>query len=474
MSSDQSALVRVQGVTKSFRRGSEEIHVLAALDLEIKSGEFLALMGPSGSGKSTLLNLIGGLDRADRGVVQIGGDRLDQLSDREMAGWRSRHVGFVFQFYNLLGAMTAERNVELPLLLTPLSRAERKQHVEVALKAVGLGHRMHHHPRQLSGGEQQRVGIARAIVTDPTLLLCDEPTGDLDRKSGDEILTLLQNLNQEHGENDHHGHARSARVSARLAHGAFGEGAALYRRSCGVKYLGLVWSNLTARKLRTSLTLLSIFVAFLLFGFLSAIKEAFLGGVQLAGADRLITRHKVSIIQTLPVSYEARIANIPGVKEMVHMTWFGGIYQDPKNFFGSFATQPEKLVSVYPEFVLPPEQLETWKHTRNGAVVGRLTMDRFKWKIGDHIPLTSPIWGEPDGRANWDFEIVGIYDGAKKGTDTSGFYFHYDYFDEARPRKKGEIGWFGIRIANPDQAAEVARKIDDEFCELGLRNEVRG
>jgi putative ABC transport system ATP-binding protein len=218
MSNNNGILVRVKGVDKVFHRGTEEIHVLSGLDLEVPQGEFLALMGPSGSGKSTLLNLIGGLDRASRGAVEIGGERIDQMSDRQLAAWRARHVGLVFQFYNLLPVLTAERNVELPLLLTHLSKAERRQHVETALKVVGLSHRSRHHPRQLSGGEQQRTGIARAIVTDPTLLLCDEPTGDLDRKSGDEILGLLQALNKEQGKtiimvtHDPHASARATRT----------------------------------------------------------------------------------------------------------------------------------------------------------------------------------------------------------------------------------------------------------------------
>ena len=192
-------LVRVEGGTKHFRRGSEEIHVLEKLDLEVPRGEFLALMGPSGSGKSTLLNLIGGLDRPSSGSVTVAGDRIDQLSRPKLAAWRARHVGFVFQFYNLLPVLSAERNVELPLLLTHLSRAERKKHVDTVLDIVGLSHRKRHLPRALSGGEQQRVGIARGIVSDPTLLLADEPTGDLDRKTGDEILDLLQSLNKDHG-----------------------------------------------------------------------------------------------------------------------------------------------------------------------------------------------------------------------------------------------------------------------------------
>jgi putative ABC transport system ATP-binding protein len=199
MTSAPGPLIRIAGVDKVYRRGAEEIHVLTGLDLTVQHGEFLALMGPSGSGKSTLLNLLGGLDHPTRGSVQIGDDRIDELSDRKLAAWRARHVGFVFQFYNLIPVMTAERNVELPLLLTHLSKSERRAHVATALGIVGLADRTRHYPRQLSGGEQQRVGIARAIATDPTILLCDEPTGDLDRKSGDEILSLLQALNREHG-----------------------------------------------------------------------------------------------------------------------------------------------------------------------------------------------------------------------------------------------------------------------------------
>jgi putative ABC transport system ATP-binding protein len=216
--SSNGLLVDVKGVDKVFKRGAEEIHVLGGLDVEIPRGEFLALMGPSGSGKSTLLNLIGGLDRPTRGQVHVAGQRIDKLSHRKLASWRARHVGLVFQFYNLLPVLNASRNVELPLLLTPLKAKDRKRRVETALAVVGLGHRLKHYPRQLSGGEQQRVGIARAIVTDPTLLLCDEPTGDLDRKSGDEVLELLQTLNTEQGKtivmvtHDPHAAARASRT----------------------------------------------------------------------------------------------------------------------------------------------------------------------------------------------------------------------------------------------------------------------
>jgi putative ABC transport system ATP-binding protein len=211
-------ILLIEAVEKQFRRGTETLQILQGIDLEVRRGEFVALMGPSGSGKTTLLNLIGGLDRPTRGRLVVEGQRIDQLSERRLAAWRARHVGFVFQLYNLLPVLTAERNVELPLLLTSLNKARRRQHVAVALRVVGLTHRARHHPRHLSGGEQQRVGIARAIVTDPTLLLCDEPTGDLDRKSGDEILNLLQALNRDHGKtilmvtHDPHASARATRT----------------------------------------------------------------------------------------------------------------------------------------------------------------------------------------------------------------------------------------------------------------------
>ena len=194
-----SALVSVNGIHKYFTRGSERIDVLKGVNLEIPQGDFLALMGPSGSGKTTLLNLMGGLDKPSSGSIQVGDTDIVGLSGGQLSRWRSHHIGFVFQLYNLLPVLTAERNVDLPLLLTKLSKAERRKRVAIALKVVGLADRAKHYPRQLSGGQEQRVGIARAIVTDPTLLLCDEPTGDLDRKAGDEILDLLQALNRQHG-----------------------------------------------------------------------------------------------------------------------------------------------------------------------------------------------------------------------------------------------------------------------------------
>ena len=193
------SLVQIRNVHKHFTRGNERIDVLQGVSLDIREGEFLALMGPSGSGKTTLLNLLGGLDKPTGGTIEVGGSKLETMGGGALAKWRARHIGFVFQLYNLLPVLTAQRNVELPLLLTSLGGAERQKRAAIALKVVGLAERAKHYPRQLSGGQEQRVGIARAIVNDPTLLLCDEPTGDLDRKAGDEILDLLQALNRDHG-----------------------------------------------------------------------------------------------------------------------------------------------------------------------------------------------------------------------------------------------------------------------------------
>jgi putative ABC transport system ATP-binding protein len=214
-----SSLVQIRDVHKYFTRGSERIDVLKGVNLDIPQGDFLALMGPSGSGKTTLLNLMGGLDLPTGGSVSVGGVEINRLGGGGLSRWRSQHIGFVFQLYNLLPVLTAERNVELPLLLTRLSKSERRTRVAIALKVVGLADRAKHYPRQLSGGQEQRVGIARAIVTDPTLLLCDEPTGDLDRKAGDEILELLQALNRDHGKtivmvtHDPHAAERAARTA---------------------------------------------------------------------------------------------------------------------------------------------------------------------------------------------------------------------------------------------------------------------
>lgn len=232
-----------------------------------------------------------------------------------------------------------------------------------------------------------------------------------------------------------------------------------------MKYLSLVLMNFKRHRLRSTLTILSIAVAFLLFGYLSAIREAFSMGVDVAGADRLVVRHKVSIIHLLPESYENDIRAIPGVAEVMSQTWFGGVYRDPKNFFPQIPVKPDALLSMYPEFILKPSEKEAWLHTRTGAIAGRATANRFGWKVGDRIPIQATIWESRTTGKLWQFDLVGIYDGKEKGTDTSQFYFHYDYFDENRPLfGHGLVGWYVVKVKDPKLSVGVAKKIDALFA----------
>jgi len=230
-----------------------------------------------------------------------------------------------------------------------------------------------------------------------------------------------------------------------------------------MKYLHLIWANLGRKKFRTTFTLLSIVIAFLLFGILMAIQVAFSAGVEVSDSDRLITIHKVSLIQPLPISYLERIRAVEGVEAVTFANWFGGYYQEPRNQFPQFPVDPESYLDMYPELQLPDDQRERWLATRDGAVVGRKTAERFGWEIGDRVPIQATIFQQPDGEP-WTFEIVGIYDGAEKGTDTSLFLFHREYFEEAIPQIEGIVGWYIVRIEDPEQAPAISERIDAELA----------
>jgi len=231
-----------------------------------------------------------------------------------------------------------------------------------------------------------------------------------------------------------------------------------------MRFLPLIWSSLGRRRLRTALTTGCIVFAFILFGYLSAISRALSQGVSVAGADRLMVRHRVSITQPLPASYQRRIASAPGVEAVVHSTWFGGIYREPRNFFPQMAVLPEAHLSMYPEFLLSEEQRESWFRNRSGAIMGRKTAERFGWKVGDRIPLQATVWTRADGNPVWEFELMGIYDGAEQGTDVTNFFFHYDYLDEARAFGQGLVGWYLVRVVDPAQADRVASSLDELFA----------
>lgn len=231
-----------------------------------------------------------------------------------------------------------------------------------------------------------------------------------------------------------------------------------------MKYLHLLRKNLGRRKVRTVFTVLSIFVAFVLFTILSALKTGFEGGVELAGADRLITIHKVSIIQPLPEAYEADIEAVEGVLEAAHAVWFGGVYQDPKNFFAQMAVEPEEWLAMHPELVLTEAEREAWIADRIGAVAGEALAERFGWEVGDRIPIQGTIWQRKDGSRTWEFNLRGIYEGAEEGTDDTGFFFQHEFLDEARAFGEGLVGWYVVKIADPQRAAEIAEAVDEEFA----------
>jgi putative ABC transport system permease protein len=229
-----------------------------------------------------------------------------------------------------------------------------------------------------------------------------------------------------------------------------------------MKFLPLIWKNVWRRRFRTTFTLLSIFVAFLLFGLLMTVRAAFSLGVDIAGLDRLILIHKVSLIMPLPYSYLGRLQQTPGVELATHQTWFNGIYQDPANFFANIAVEPAPFLKVYPEFRVPPDQVQAWLADRQGAIAGRDLADRFGWRVGDRIPLTGTIWQPKQGQT-WEFNLVGIYDG-EDGIDKTQFFFRYDYLDENRAEGAGLVGWYVVRIADPDQAVALSRTFDDMFA----------
>src|SRR5438445_644484 len=344
---DSSSLIRVRGLNKTYSRGGEKIQVLQGLNLDVDKGDFVAFMGPSGSGKTTLLNLLGGLDVPSAGSITVDGDEITHMSGSKLTQWRARHVGFIFQMYNLIPVLTAFQNVELPLLLTKLSKSDRRKHVETALAVVNLTDRMHHYPRQLSGGQEQRVTIARAIVSDPTFLLCDEPTGDLDRKSADEIMALI---------------------------------------------------------------------------------------------DELVGKYSKTILM------------------VTHNHWFGGVYQDEKNFFPQFVIDPENQRQVMTELVVPDDQWNNFLKDRQGAIAGARTAERFHWKIGDRIPIKTTLYGA----SSWEFNLDGIYHSDRPGGDESQFWLQWKYFDENAPAViKSTAGWYVDKLDSSDAAVRVAKAIDE-------------
>ena len=453
----------------------------------IPKGDFLALMGPSGSGKTTLLNLIGGLDPPTRRIGRRRRRRHHRARRRRRSSqWRSQNIGFVFQLYNLLPVLTAERNVELPLLLTKLvesGAAQARRRSRSRSSAWPIARK--HYPRQLSGGQEQRVGIARAIVTDPTLLLCDEPTGDLDRKAGDEILELLQALNREHGKtivmvtHDPHAAERATRT-LHLEKGTLMEAARM-------KYppARLAEPAPRARSARSSRSL-SIFIAFVLFAFLMTIRTAFSMGVDVAGVDRLMLMHKVSLIQLLPISYLQRHPATPGVTLATHSTWFGGTYQDKPNAVRRHGRRPRAVSEAVPGVQASrPSSEGAGSPTGRARSSARTRRDAVRLEGRRPDPDSGRRSGSRSRARPGTSTSSAIYDG-DTSVDKTNFFFRYDYLDENRARRDGQVGWYIVKIDDPAQAAEIARDArravrelvgrdqdrDREGVPAGLRNQI--
>src|SRR3954464_9390795 len=475
------ALIELRDVTKSYKRDALDIPVLDRMSMTIEAGDYVALMGPSGSGKSTLLNLLAGIDRPTRGSVRIAETDISKLSERALAAWRARHIGFIFQLYNLIPVLTAFENVELPLLLTNLSKKQRRDHVLTALGIVGLGDREKHYPRQLSGGQEQRVAIARAIVTDPTLLLADEPTGDLDAKSAAEVLTLLQRLNREYKKtivmvtHDPHAAERAthllhlekgllveqARVTTAGRWSASLSGERSADEEHAMKFIGLVFKSARRSKRRTALTILSVALAVFLFSALRAVLQGFDAVSAASSAQRLVTIRSTSMIFSMPTSHGEAIRSTPGVQDITWANWFGGIYKDPKNFFGQFAIDPESYLRMYPEILLSADDKQAFLADRTGCIVGDGLAKKYGWSIGDRLVLQPgiPTYGTQD----YPFTIRGIYRAGSSAVDNQSMMFHWKYAAE-RSIVKGEGGWYVTRVADPDRAVQVANTIDQKFA----------
>ena len=311
---------------------------------------------------------------------------------------------------------------------------------------VNLADRMKHYPREMSGGQQQRVAIARAIVSDPNLLLCDEPTGDLDRTSADEILSILQLLNKDLGKTivmvtHDPAAARYARRTWHLDKGRFIE-----KEPGRMNDFVLVRKNLFRKKLRAGLMIVSIFVAFLIFGMLASFYRAFTAGEEVAAADRLVVVNKINFTQPLPIAYFNRVQAMEGVRQVAHLNWFGGYYQEPKNFLIVFAVEPQTYMDVYAgDLDIAPDARQAFLRERTGALVGEALARKWGWKVGDRVPIASNIFSQRNGARTWDMTIVGIIKPKKPQMDTNFMVFQYGYFDETRSFGKDQIGWMVLQ-----------------------------
>ena len=452
------ALVEIRDVYKTFTRGAERIEVFTGLTLDVEQGSFTALMGPSGSGKSTLLNLIAGLDKPTSGSVRVNGAEVSAMTPAQLASWRSEHVGFVFQSFNLLPVLTAFQNVELPLLLTRLSKKDRDERIRIALGVVGLEDRMDHYPRQLSGGQEQRVAIARAIVADPDAgaarrahgaARCQELAG-----SAGAAGAAQRRVREDDPDRD----ARPRGRQPRHAPVAPGEGDVRGAGEPGaMKFWSLLRANLGRHKRRTFLTIASVALALFLFASLRSVITTIGAAAQFGSARRLVTTNATGFVLPLPVSYANRLEAVPGVEKVTWANWFGGRYGDGKRFFATFAVDAKSYLEIYPEMSVPADQKEAFLRDKGGALIGVRLVNLFGWKVGQNVTLQGTIFP-----GDWTFTIRGVYTPTDPAINDDALMFHFDYLDE-RAGRPGNAGWYIMEIDKPDNAAQIAKTIDDQF-----------
>jgi putative ABC transport system permease protein len=467
--------IEFKRVTKTYVRGGERLVVLDAMDFAVPAGDFVALMGPSGSGKSTILNLAGGLDRPDEGEVLVAGTRVDRLGGAELAAWRARNVGFVFQAFNLVPVLSALENVMLPLNLQPLTRAQRRAQAEYALEIVGLQDRMKHRP----GAARRDRARDRHRSGDPARRRADRRSRPRQRRCGDGPAAA-----PERGDEQDHpdGHARSRRGGEGAAHAATRQGCA--GRACRRRMMRTPWilarRHLRIHWVRSGLTVAMMAVAVLLFATVTSLVTTLQASVDDASETRLITQSAVSLFVVLPTDYEPEIRSVPGVREVTKFLWFGGYYQEPENFFAQFAVDPEPMFRIYgadfavievagaaPGEDLDAALLDAMRKERRACMIGAGLARDFGWKPGDTIPLIGDLFQKADGSA-WEFVVAGIYDSSRANFDNRSLYFRHDYLlemvDSGLATGPRGAGLFVIGMEPGHRAEDVCAGVDARFA----------
>ena len=453
-------VVQLRDVTKNYRRDAFELKVLQGITLDVEAGDYVALMGPSGSGKSTLLNLLAGIDQPTSGELIVAGQQVSRLGESKLALWRQRHIGFIFQFYNLIPVLTAYENVELPLTLRKSSRAARRKRVETALSVVGLQNRMKHYPRQLSGGQEQRVAIARAIVTDPDPAArrrADRRSGrGVRRRSARPARSVERAVQQDDPDGDPRSEGRGeSQTPGAARQGPAGRVGAGRRNGSMIK---LIRRNLLRNKRRTFLTMASLAMALFILSLLGVVNDAMSFADDSAMPDRLVVRNAISLTFPLPEAYEQRLRTIDNVVSVTPQNWFQGVYKDqrPENFFPRFTIDPATFRSVFYDLEWNEEEWEAFAAQRTAFAAGRELTEIQGWSLGDTITIKGDIYP-----IDVELQLRAIYDFDEPGQERQ-IFFHRRYVEEAMGNP-GQNGTYWLLLDDPEAAPAVIAAAEAMF-----------